>query len=169
MRTAIAPNFEIAEKRYPEILKRILAYTAYCDEHGDEDNLAYEKLEIELHELTGKEMSRFNLSEWWEEEGVEVLAFKIALPDPQKVNDLTREELAAIIRRIKTDNYPKNNTTEPCFSDVFSLYLDTCYYHPFLALNFEKYNHRYFQRNKDKKGCYFEYTSDEIVDLLWTK
>lgn len=54
LRKEIEPDFDTAEKRYPEVLQLILAYTDYCDEYGDEDHSAYKKLENRLHEITGK-------------------------------------------------------------------------------------------------------------------
>ncbi|WP_300690727.1 hypothetical protein [Chryseobacterium sp.] len=35
LRKEIEPDYDTAEKRYPEILKLILQYTDYCDENGD--------------------------------------------------------------------------------------------------------------------------------------
>ncbi|SUJ03957.1 Uncharacterised protein [Sphingobacterium spiritivorum] len=37
LRKEIEPRLDIAEKLYPEVLKLILDYTDYCDEHGDEE------------------------------------------------------------------------------------------------------------------------------------
>ncbi len=90
LRDKIEPDFETAEKRYPEVLKLILDYTGWCDEHGDEDSVKYKKLEERLHIMTGKEMSRFNLWEWWEGDGAEYLSFDISLPDPKIVEDITK-------------------------------------------------------------------------------
>lgn len=39
LRKEIEPQLEIAENRYKEILDSILAYTNYCDENGNEDNV----------------------------------------------------------------------------------------------------------------------------------
>jgi len=40
-------------------------------------------------------------------------------------------------------------------------------YCSFLEKNFKHYNHKLFQRNKDKKGNYFEYSIEEVVEILW--
>ena len=82
LRNVLNPDLNTAEQRYPEVLEAILAYTDFCDEQGDGELSEYKKLEGKLHVLTGKDISRFNLGEWWEEEGAESLAFKISLPDP---------------------------------------------------------------------------------------
>ena len=82
MRAQIEPDFESARKKYDEILEQILAYTDYCDEFGDEDGEEYRKVEQRLAKISGKDMSKFSLHEWWEAEGAENLAFDIALPEP---------------------------------------------------------------------------------------
>ena len=61
MRAQIEPDFKTARKRYDGILKKILAYTDYCDAHGDESGEKYRELENELHEITGKDMSKIDL------------------------------------------------------------------------------------------------------------
>lgn len=165
LRKEIEPQLEIAESRYQEILDLILAYTDYCDENGDEDNSEYEKLESKLHEMTGKDMSQFNLWEWWEEEGAEVLSFRIALPDPTKVNDITKEELTEIVKRAKNLDLDEN---EESFKGQFGYYLED-YYNDFLELNFKSFKHDLFHRQKDKNGNYFEYSASEIVEKLWDK
>ena len=105
LRKEIEPDFETVEKRYPIALKAIMSYTAYCDENGDEDLVEYNKLADYLHQLTGKDMSQFNLWEWWEEEGAEVLAFRIVLPEPQCVHNITMDEVHEVVKRLKTDIY----------------------------------------------------------------
>ena len=70
MRAQIEPDFESARKKYDEILEQILAYTDYCDEFGDEDGEEYRKVEQRLAKISGKDMSKFSLHEWWEAEGV---------------------------------------------------------------------------------------------------
>jgi hypothetical protein len=76
-----APDLQTAALYYPKVLNEILAYAEFCDEHGDEDLAEYKKMESRLHQLTGKDMSAFNLSEWWEEEGAEPLALNFKTYD----------------------------------------------------------------------------------------
>ncbi|WP_230199391.1 hypothetical protein [Bacillus ndiopicus] len=167
LRKEIEANFDIAERRYPEVLKLILAYTAYCDEHGDEDYAEYAKLESKLNEMTGKDMSQFNLWEWWEADGAENLAFDISLPDPKVVESITKEELTEVVRRIKTFEEPNEND-HPFKAKFYNRIISiNGYFTNFLKLNFQAYKHQLFQRNKDKDGNYFEYTQDEIVRKLW--
>jgi len=164
LRNIVEPDMETTQSRYPDVLKSLLDYANYCDENGDEDMTEYEILETSLRQITGKDISRFNLSEWWEEEGAEVLAFKISLPDPIKVKDLSREEVQEIIRRLKSFEEPE--VDDNSFSSQFRLYLDS-YYHNFLALNCGGYQLKLFQRNRDKSGKYFEYSVDEILEKIW--
>ena len=100
MRAQIEPDFESARKKYDEILEQILAYTDYCDEFGDEDGEEYRKVEERLVKISGKDMSKFSLYEWWEAEGAENLAFDIALPEPKVVADITKDELRQIVERM---------------------------------------------------------------------
>lgn len=101
LRNTIEPQFDIAEKLYPEVLKPIMDYTDFCNENGDENNEEYKKLEATFHGMTGKDMLRFDLWEWWEGEGAEVLAFRISLPDPIKIGDISKDELFEIVRSKK--------------------------------------------------------------------
>ncbi|ROI03831.1 hypothetical protein EGI16_10280 [Chryseobacterium sp. G0240] len=133
LRPDIEPDLKTAASRYPEILKLILDYTAHVDLAGDENLIAYQKLESSLQQLTQKDISQFNM-EWWEEEGAEVLAFRIALPDPVKLNDLTPEELEEITFRIENPVIINKDWEEQTFEEQFSLYLDD-YYRQFLKLN----------------------------------
>ena len=164
LRKEIEPDFETVEKRYPIALKAIMSYTAYCDENGDEDLVEYNKLADYLHQLTGKDMSQFNLWEWWEEEGAEVLAFKIVLPEPQCVHNITMDELYEVVKRLKTDIY--TSSEDGSLKEIFKYHLDE-YYKLFLERNFNTYDPKLFERNKNDKGEYFEYTETEIVQMLW--
>lgn len=167
LRKEIEPQFDIAEKLYPEVLKLILYYTSFCDENGDEEFIEYKNLEEKLHILSGKDITQFNLAEWWEEDGAENLAFNISLPEPIKVDNLTKEELYEIVHLIK--NFDGSNENDVDFISTF--YINTIYgngyYKKFLEKNFKHYNHKLFQRKKDKKGNYFEYSIEEVVEILW--
>lgn len=167
LRKEIEPDFETAEKLYPDVLKLISEYAAYCDEHGDEGCVEYKNLENKLHRITGKDMSLFNLWEWWEGSGAENLAFDICLPDPYKVEHLTKSELAEVVKRMKTFEIP--DLEDESFRSLFYNY--TCfgsdYYPGFLKANCKAYNISLFQRHKNKDGEYFEYSEEDITDHLW--
>ena len=164
LRKEMEPDFETVEKRYPIALKAIMSYAAHCDENGDEDLVEYNKLADYLHQLTGKDMSQFNLWEWWEEEGAEVLAFKIVLPEPQCVHNITMDELYEVVKRLKTDIYTPSE--DGSLKELFKYHLDE-YYKLFLERNFNTYDPKLFERNINDKGEYFEYTEAEIVQMLW--
>ncbi|MFC2264241.1 MAG: hypothetical protein ACFNM7_03330 [Prevotella conceptionensis] len=164
LRKEIEPDFETVERLYPEVLKIIMDYTEYCDENGDEDNAEYEKTANTLHQMTGKDMSQYNLWEWWEEEGAEVLAFRISLPHPKVVDKVTKEELTELVRRLKT--FISADEQDKSLKAQFRYYLDEYYTH-FLELNFKSFDHTFFERNKDENGKYFEYTQEQIIERLW--
>ena len=164
LRKEIEPDFETVEKRYPIALKAIMSYTAYCDENGDENLVEYNKLADYLHQLTGKDMSQFDLWEWWEEEGVEVLAFRIVLPEPQCVHNISMDELYEVVKRLKTDIY--TSPEDGSLKEIFKYHLDE-YYKLFLERNFNTYDPKLFERNINDKGEYFEYTEAQIVQMLW--
>ncbi len=156
-----------AEERFPSVLLSLEEYAKEVDTSGDEDGKQYQVLEKYLHGLTNKDISKFNLYEWWEEEGAEVLAFRISLPDPVFVSDITFDEVAEIVRRIK--EYDFSNAHSGTFAADFQNYLDN-YYHDFLKLNFpDAYRVKLFQRNRAKDGSYFEYPIDEIISALMGK
>lgn len=170
MRAQIKPDFETAREIYDEILKQILAYTAYCDDNGDEDGAKYRELEAALHKITGKDMSKFDLWEWWEADGAENLAFDIALPEPQLVPDITKDELREIAERMSTFE-PRE--TGDAFLDAFyyrpNFAADGGYFTEFLKLNFkDTYDPLLFERC-ERSGEIAELSADEITQILWGK
>lgn len=167
LRSEIAPQMKVAEERYPIVLKAVLGYTDFCDEYGDEDFIEYKRVEDELHQLTGKDMSVYDLWEYWEAEGAEVLAFRIALPDPLLVKNISREEIIEIVTILKVFDVPEN-TEVLTFEQQFKWYLDE-YYDAFLKLNCPNYSYKLFMRNKNKQGEYFEYSIEETVNELMKK
>jgi hypothetical protein len=163
MRKDFEPNWGVAEQLYPIIKNLIEKYTEYCDKNGDEDLIEYQKLESKLYEMTDKNISQYNLQEWWEEEGLEVLAFRISLPMPKILLNISRDELLEIVNQIKSGI---ENDCEDSFKRDF-IYLEADYYHELLKINFKKYKYEYFNRQKDKNGEYFEYSVEEIVEIIY--
>jgi len=51
LRIEIEPDFETAEKLYPDVLKLLLTYTDSLDQNGDENDAEYQKLERRLYEM----------------------------------------------------------------------------------------------------------------------
>jgi hypothetical protein len=167
LRTEIEPDFGTAQQLYPTVLELIANYTDYCDEFGDEDSLEYQKLSETLTEITSKDISQYDLWEWWEAEGIENLSFDICLPEPKIIHNISKQELTEIVQRIKSSDFNTQHANE--FINAF--YLRTIfsggYFYNFLKLNFKAFKHQLFQRNKDQTGRYFEYSVEDIVDRLW--
>ena len=167
LRTELEPQFNVAEKLYPEIYAAIMEYTAFYDDNGDEGNATYKQLEAKFKKLTGKDMAEFNLWEWWEAEGAESLAFAISLPNPKRVDNVTLEELTELVKRAQGFNEPPATDTDFRAAFYECLVFSVRYFHQLLELNFEAYSPKLFQRNKEEAGNYFEYSTAEIVARLW--
>jgi hypothetical protein len=83
------------------------------------------------------------------------------------VQDITKEELLEIVRKIiKVDipNFRGNN--EKSFKNDFYYYLDE-YYCKLLKHNFKIYKPEYFNRQKNDEGRFFEYTAEEVAEMIW--
>jgi len=167
MRKELEPKIDVAKYLYPKIISLIEKYTDYCNENGDEENIEYKKLENELNKITGKDISHYNLWEYWEEEGIEPLSFRIALPEPNIVNDIKKEELIEIVNILKEEIFKKNEK-EDKFTQEFKYYLEE-YYHKLLELNCKNYDSELFESQKGKDGKIFEYTVEEIVEKIYGK
>ncbi len=168
LRKEIEPLVDKAEKIYPDILKSLLDYTEFVDEKGDEDNIEYQKVVDYLTELTGKNIaeSDYAIWEYWEVNGAHRESFKIALPNPIIVDEITKEELTEIVTRIISFKLPEYLKTEFIVKNEFEWeILD--YYHQFLKLNFKKYKYKIFNRQKDINGEWYEPSTEEIVAKIW--
>lgn len=166
MRAEIEPNFALARERYEEVLESILDYVDYSNTHGgDKDGLGYKKLEEHLHDMTGKDISKFDLLNWWEE-GAEAIAFDIALPDPIKLDDISKDELKIIVERVK--NFDLDDLDDEFINEFYRRTISLKgYFMQFLKLNFKNCSESLFLTNVNMAGELFEYSSDEIVDILW--
>lgn len=167
MRAQIEPNFALAKERYYEILREILVYMDHCRKNGDEGRVKRRELEEKLHKISAKGKHEFEISDCWEWEGAENLAFDIALPKPQVVSDITKDELKEIIELM-------SGFREAKFDDEFlnAFYQRTIsgkYFHDFLKLNFkDTYDFKLFTRQKIN-GEFIELSADEITEILWGK
>ncbi|WP_299438558.1 hypothetical protein [uncultured Aquimarina sp.] len=99
LRTELEPNIERAEELFTEILSLISKFDSAFDQ-GDEDLM--DTTVNQLNELTGKSISKDDLYEYWGYTSIEDLAFDISLPSPQKVENITNDEVIEIKRRIET-------------------------------------------------------------------
>ena len=169
LRKELRPDFATAEKLYPLVLKRLKSYEKFYDScyafSEEELDKEYKAMEQYLSELTGKDLSDTWLWEWWEGNGIEAFAFDLAMPDPVKHNDLTREDIAAFVRIIIDSEFKCEND----FQEEFMPYMFYAhqYFYKFLALNCPHFDPSVFNTTKDKKGKYHEPTVEEVMKKIW--
>ena len=169
LRKELRPDFATAEKLYPLVLKRLKSYEKFYDScyafSEEELDKEYKAMEQYLSELTGKDLSDTWLWEWWEGNGIEAFAFDLAMPDPIKHNDLTREDIAAFVRIIIDSEFECEND----FQEEFMPYMFYAhqYFYKFLALNCPHFDPSVFNTTKDKKGKYHEPTVEEVMKKIW--
>ncbi|GJH39944.1 hypothetical protein RCZ04_04940 [Capnocytophaga sp. HP1101] len=157
LRKELRPDFVTAERLYPLVLKRLQDYETFWDAQADDTpeevfDKEYKAMETYLSELTGKDLSDTWLWEWWESNGIEAFAFDLAIPDPVKHNDLSREDIEAIVRIIINNEFD----CETDFQRKFMPYMFYAhqYFYQFLALNCPHFNPDVFNTTKDKAGNY---------------
>ena len=169
LRKELRPDFATAEKLYLLVLKRLKSYEKFYDScyafSEEELDKEYKAMEQYLSELTGKDLSDTWLWEWWESNGIEVFAFDLAMPDPVKHNDLTREDIAAFVCIIIDNEFKCEND----FQEEFMLYMFYAhqYFYKFLALNCPHFDPTVFNTTKDKNGKYHQPTVEEIMNKIW--
>jgi len=169
LRKELRPDFTTAEKLYPLVLKRLKSYEKFYDScyafSEEELDKEYKTMEQYLSELTGKDLSDIWLWEWWEGNGIEVFAFDLAMPDPVKHNNLTREDIAAFVRIIIDNEFECEND----FQEEFMPYMFYAhqYFYKFLALNCPHFDPTVFNTTKDKEGKYHEPTVEEVMKKIW--
>ena len=169
LRKELRPDFATAEKLYPLVLKRLKSYEKFYDScyafSEEELDKEYKAMEQYLSKLTGKDLSDTWLWEWWEGNGIEVFAFDLAMPDPVKHNNLTREDIAAFVRIIIDNEFECEND----FQEEFMPYMFYAhqYFYKFLALNCPHFDPTVFNTTKDKKGKYHEPTVEEVMKKIW--
>ena len=169
LRKELRPDFATAEKLFPLVLKRLKSYEKFYDScyafSEEELDKEYKAMEQYLSELTGKDLSDTWLWEWWEGNGIEVFAFDLAMPDPVKHNDLTREDIAAFVCIIIDNEFECEND----FQEEFMPYMFYAhqYFYKFLALNCPHFDPTVFNTTKDKNGKYHQPTVEEIMNKIW--
>ena len=169
LRKELRPDFATAEKLFPLVLKRLKSYEKFYDScyafSEEELDKEYKAMEQYLSELTGKDLSDTWLWEWWEGNGIEVFAFDLAMPNPVKHNDLTREDIAAFVRIIIDNEFECEND----FQEEFMPYMFYAhqYFYKFLALNCPHFDPTVFNTTKDKNGKYHQPTVEEIMNKIW--
>lgn len=172
LRAELRPDFETAEKLYPLILSRLQEYEAFHDSQSEDTpeevfEVEYQKMQTYLSELTGKDLSDVWLWEWWEGNGIEVFAFDLAMPEPKKHNDLTKEDLRDFVEIICTEHFDYQTDFEEEFMPY--MFYNQQYFFRFLELNFKGFRYDFFIQQKDQSGNDYEPTTDEIVEKIWNK
>ncbi|QIW16164.1 hypothetical protein A4G20_07385 [Pasteurellaceae bacterium RH1A] len=171
LRKAIQPDWETAERLYPLVLRRLKEYEVFWDAQSEETpeevfNTEYKKMEQELSQFTGKDLSDVWLWEWWEDNGIEVLAFDVALPAPKKHTDLTKADLLALVHIICTQDFESESDFQEEFKPF--MFYQHQYFHQFLEINFKKtYKPNYFYREQDKNGKWYQLSEEEIIEKMW--
>ena len=169
LRKELRPDFATAEKLYPLVLKRLKSYEKFYDScyafSEEELDKEYKAMEQYLSKLTGKDLSDTWLWEWWEGNGIEAFAFDLAMPDPVKHNDLTREDIAAFVRIIIDSEFECENDFQEEF--MMDMFYEHQYFYKFLEINCPHFDPSVFNTTKDKKGKYHEPTVEEVMKKIW--
>lgn len=167
LRPKLLPDMEKAEKLYPLVLERLQKYEEFWDSLPEDTpesviETEYKAMETYLSDLIGKDLSEVWLWEWWEADGIEPFAFRLALPEPNRVTEISKEELHEIVRIKNEVDYPHEND----FQKDFFFYTEEWFY-KFLRMNFPKYKYDWFHTYKNSNGEYISPTTEEIVEKLW--
>jgi hypothetical protein len=165
MRHELKPNIKIAEKLFPDIIKLLENYVN--DDNGD-----LLELENKLKELTGKNIKKYYLSSWLEEDENDDIAFVLSVPENNnKYENITKDELYEIISFMKlysnktmeeTENEKSKNKT---FEEKYKHKL-VGYYNNILENNFKRYDDKLLYKQKDKNGKETEYSIEEIIKKI---
>ena len=162
LRAELEPQITIAEALFPKIFDLISLYDRGYD-NGDE-----EKIKIAINQinfLTHKNINVEDLFEYWEGESQEELTFRLSLPNPLKVDNITKEELIEIVRRMQS--FDDNGISEKLSNLGVPLRGVLNYYYAELV----KRNFAYPEPSSllDRQlvnGEYVEYSTEEIVNII---
>ena len=163
LRTELEPKIEIAENLFPQIMELISKYDEAYD-IGDKQGMQSTIDKINL--LTNKNLKIEDLFEYWEGESQEEIAFKISLPEPIKVENISKEELLEILKRIQCFDDEgiscKLSELDVPLSDA----LVYTYYIPLLIRNFSHPEPSNLFDRQLINGEYIEYSVEEIADII---
>jgi hypothetical protein len=175
MRKELEPDLDVAKNVFNETLQLLEEYNSVYN--FEKELKEYKKLIKKLTELTGKNIEKYNLYEWWGEEceeNIATIAFVISFPMAFKNINITKDELEEIVVIIKNQiNIPfeecqKSIEDNNSFENIYK-YKSSIYYMELLKKNFKKYSEKLFYKHKDNNGKYIEYTTKEIVGKIWDK
>ncbi|WP_025124315.1 type 2 periplasmic-binding domain-containing protein [Myroides odoratimimus] len=160
LRPELEPQIEVAERLFSQILKLIAQY--------DDDTSKIEEIILKINTITDKNIKESELLEYWGRESAEELAFKIALPNPLKVDNITQEELVEIINRIQftSDEIVVENFKGYDISLNYLLAYE--YYLPLIERNFSYPEPSDLFNAKDTKRGFIELNTTEIAEAILT-
>ncbi len=94
MRKELKPDLETADKLFPLVLSLISRF----DDAFENGNQVEQKLIVsQLSDITKKQITEFDLYEYWGYTDIENLAYQFAIPDPEKV-EISKAELIEILK-----------------------------------------------------------------------
>jgi hypothetical protein len=163
LRAELEPQITIAEKLFPKIFELISLY----DSGYDNEDEAKMKLAInQISSLTNKNINVEDLFEYWEGESQGELTFKLSLPYPFKVENISKEELIEIVQRMQS--FDDNGISEK-LSDLgvpLSGVLNYHYYPELIKRNFAYPDPSSLLDKQFVNGKYVEYSTEEIVNRI---
>jgi hypothetical protein len=166
MRNELEPNLVLAKKLFPKILNLIDEFNNSWGNYY-ENVEKYEELINEISKITGKEISRLrkydDFSHGMYTLGEDRLAFDFALPAPIVVNDISKEELTEVVKRITVDRYKEEENDDFLKEINFDLW---GYYFELLQINFYININDYTSYQNEETGEYIDYTPDEIANNI---
>jgi uncharacterized iron-regulated protein len=122
MNKIILSDIEKSKEIYPIVLNEIRKYGKnmfdmsmddFLNTSESSDDKNFKKLLIKLHEITKKDIVLIDsyIDGWdtdWTEKDFQDLSFRISLPEPRTVENISQEEICEIYKIAKEENYKVN-------------------------------------------------------------
>ncbi|CAM3514043.1 hypothetical protein STSO111631_22075 [Stackebrandtia soli] len=162
LRAILEPDLAAAERTRESVLRLIRELMSVADDDPDSAEAEAKLTAARIGELTGKTVAPHSLLLAWEEEGEEVAAFRVSLPDPPVVADISRAELTEIVGRVIDPVFPDDESP----LGVFGVYLGS-WYRALLSRNFANYSPRLFNRVRGSDGTWANPTVAGVAEALW--
>lgn len=164
LRSELEPDIEVTQKIFPRVLELISRYDEACD---NDDSQTITQVIAEINTLTNKNITEEDLFEYWENESQEEVAFKFSIPDPIKVDTITRDELLEIIRRMQSfDDTGIDRLSVARIPPASGIILADEYYLPLLERNFSFPEINELFELQQVNGEWIELTTEEIADKI---
>jgi hypothetical protein len=156
LRSELKPNINLAEKLFPQLLELITLY--------DDDNI--EEIISNINTISGKMIEAEYLLEYWGSESIEEFVFKLALPVPIRVENITYEELLQIISYVQCPDKDFVLQTLVDYNLDISYLLAEGFYLPLLHKNFSHPGISDLFYNYQIDGEFIELTPHEIAEEI---